>query len=99
MPYTYQPGGTRLGDRIMALRPFMLEKGGQKYWNEIFAAVSQAVPTGVTLPGGATTLGEINLATFVPPIQQNWMDPMVGRQMPGYSFPTTQVFIFQGFRP
>jgi|SRR5215472_4045356 len=98
--YTYTPGGTKLGDRIMALKPFMLEKGGQKYWNELFTAVTRVIGGNVTLTGGRTTLGEIDLnvaadiGTVVP---RNWQDPMVGRVMPGYFPVTTQIFIFQGF--
>lgn len=107
--YTYTPGGNKLGDRIMALKPFMLEKGGQKYWNELWLTINRVVGANVTLSGGRTTLGEIDLTvagdigTAVPKM---FADPVAFgippsslqvRQMPGYSFPTPQVFIFQGF--
>jgi hypothetical protein len=99
--YTYTPGGTKLGDRIMAMKPFMLEKGGQKYWNELNTFINKAFGANVTMTGGRTTFGEIDLAVvgdmLATAIPRTFADPMVGRQMPGYTFPTTQIFIFQGF--
>lgn len=109
--WSYTPGGTRLGDRIMALKPFMLEKGGQKYWNELFTIISRLI-VGVTgnIQAGSS-IGAIDLANALdvtPAVPKNWQDPMIqattatatlpeGRQMPGYPTGTTQVFIFQGF--
>jgi hypothetical protein len=109
--WSYTPGGTRLGDRIMALKPFMLEKGGQKYWNELYTAMTRLI-VGVTgnIQAGSS-IGAIDLANALdvtPAVPKNWQDPMIqavtntptapqGRQMPGYNYPTTQIFVFQGF--
>ena len=103
--WTYTPGGTKLGDRIMALKPFMLEKGGQKYWNEFYTFINRVIATTGNVVAGST-FGAIDLAAaadVTTPVPRNWQDPMVGRMMPGYGSPTgtgappTQVFIFQGF--
>jgi hypothetical protein len=108
MAWTYTPGGSKLGDRIMALKPFMLEKGGQKYWNELFTFVTRVIVTGGGVAAGKQ-FGEIDLSAagdVTTAVPKNFADPMVFgippaslqvRQMPGYSYPTVQVFVFQGF--
>ncbi len=99
MAWTYTPGGNKLGDRIMALKPFMLEKGGQKYWNELYTFITRVIVTGGGVAAGKQ-FGEIDLSAagdVTTAVPKNWQDPMVGRQMPGYPVGTTQVFIFQGF--
>jgi len=98
--WTYTPGGTKLGDRIMAMKPFMYERGGQKFWNELFTFANRAFSTNMTLSGGRTTFGEIDLnatADVTTAVPRGFADPMAGRQMPGYPTGTTQVFIFDGF--
>ena len=78
---SYTPGGTRLGDRIMALKPFMLEKAGQKYWNELFK-IATALIAGVTgnVQAGSS-IGAIDLANTLDvtgtPVPKNWQDPMI----------------------
>lgn len=106
--WSWTPGGTRFGDRLMALKPIMLEKGLQKYWNELWTFGQRVIVTGAGVTAGNNfayiDLGAAGDVTTAVP--KNWADPMVygvppssvqTRQMPGYPYPTTQAFIFQGF--
>lgn len=107
--WTYQPGGTRLGDRIMAMKPFMLEKGGQKYWNELYTFINRTIAGVATNIVVGSNFGAIDLANVLDVsavVPKNFQDPsfyggattnLFVRQMPGYPVGTAQVFIFSGF--
>jgi hypothetical protein len=106
--WTYTPGGTRLGDRIMAMKPFMLEKGGQKYWNELYTFATRTiagVATNITVGSNFGAIDLANASDVSAVVPKNFADPMgnqpvasgFDRQMPGYNYPTVQVFVFQGF--
>jgi len=104
--WSYTPGGTKLGDRIMALKPFMLEKGGQKYWNELYLFATRTIAGAAGTIVAGSSFGAIDLANTADVsavVPKSFQDPMMGRMMPGYGSltgsgpPPTQVFIFQGF--
>jgi hypothetical protein len=103
--WTYTVGGSKFGDRVMAMRWYMLEKGLQKIWNEFFTFVNRAIGGNVTLTGGRTTFGEIDfnvagdVTTVIP---KNFVDPAgpnanVFRQMPGYPTGQVEEVLFEGF--
>ena len=100
MAWTYTPGGTKLGDRITAMKPYLYEAGFQKLWNELNTFMLRAYGSNFTLGGGHTIFADIDLALAADvtiAVPRNFVDPMLNRVMPGYYPATTQQIIFQGF--
>src|SRR6516164_8893248 len=99
--WTYTPGGTKLGDRITAMKPYMYEAGFQKLWNELATFMLRTVGSTFTTAMGARTQWaelDLGLATDVTTaVPRNFVDPFLGRQMPGYQTGTPQQLLFDGF--
>ena len=63
--WAYTAGGTKLGDRLMALRSIMYEAGRRREWNELMTFALRAFGANITMSAARTQFAEIDLNVII----------------------------------
>ena len=76
--WSYVVGGSTFGDRVMAMKWYMFEKGLQKVWNELYTFATRAFGGNITMTSSRTQFAQIDFAVtgdVTTVIPKNFVDP------------------------